>query len=124
MLASLVIFRNGILSSGDAVAGNDDWTTCCHRRMSAGRVKNQWITTTSLLFPDLVPAMNPYQGLVLFLTALAVNIIGGLIPVVGWFLLIPLLNVVVLVLAIIGIINAAQRKTVPLPLIGKFQLIK
>jgi uncharacterized membrane protein len=64
------------------------------------------------------------QGLVLFLTALAVNIIGGLIPVVGWFLLIPLLNVAVLVLAIIGIINAAQRKTVPLPLIGKFQLIK
>ena len=64
------------------------------------------------------------QGLVLFLTALAVNIIGGLIPVVGWFVLIPLLNAAVLVLAIIGIIHAAQKKMVPLPLIGKFELIK
>lgn len=64
------------------------------------------------------------QGLTLFLTALAFNIIGGLIPVVGWFILIPVLNAVVVVFAIYGIINAAQKKMVPLPLIGKFQLIK
>lgn len=64
------------------------------------------------------------QGLVLFLTALVVNILGGFIPVVGWFFLIPLLNLAVMVFAIIGIINAAQKKMVPLPLIGKFQLIK
>lgn len=64
------------------------------------------------------------QGLVLFLTALAVNIIGGLIPVVGWFFLIPLLNLAILIFAVIGIINAAQKKTAALPLIGKIQLIK
>ncbi|MEN6351698.1 MAG: hypothetical protein ABFD08_20200 [Syntrophomonas sp.] len=64
------------------------------------------------------------QGLVLFLTALVVNIIGGLIPVVGWFFLIPLLNLGIMGFAIIGIINAAQKKMAPLPLIGKFQLIK
>lgn len=64
------------------------------------------------------------QGLVLFLTALAVNIIGGLIPVIGWFILIPLFNVVVLILAVMGIVNAAQKKTAPLPLIGRFQIIK
>lgn len=64
------------------------------------------------------------QGLTLFLTAIAVNIIGTIIPIIGWFLIIPLGNLAVLVLAIIGIINAAQGNMKSLPLIGKFQLLK
>lgn len=62
------------------------------------------------------------QGLVLFLGALVVNFVGTLIPIIGWFLIVPLGNLFILVLAIIGIINALQGTTKPLPLIGGIQL--
>lgn len=62
------------------------------------------------------------QGLVLFLGALVVNFVGTLIPIIGWFLIVPLGNLFILVLAIIGIINALQGTTKPLPLIGRIQL--
>lgn len=64
------------------------------------------------------------QGLVLFLTALAVNIVGRIIPFIGWTLIIPLGGLCVFVLAIIGIINAANGQQKPLPLIGNIQIIK
>jgi uncharacterized membrane protein len=63
------------------------------------------------------------QGLILFLFALAANIILGIIPIIGWLLL-PVANLVVLILAIIGIINAANGEMKPLPVIGKYQLLK
>jgi uncharacterized membrane protein len=64
------------------------------------------------------------QGLVLFLTALLVNVVGGIIPLLGWFVILPLGNLCVLILAIIGIINAAQKQVKPLPVLGKIELIK
>ncbi|TNJ59525.1 hypothetical protein FE784_37210 [Paenibacillus hemerocallicola] len=64
------------------------------------------------------------QGLILFLVALGVNIVGGVIPVIGALLIIPLGNLCVFVLMILGIINAANGKQAPLPLIGNFQIIK
>lgn len=64
------------------------------------------------------------QGLILFLAALFINVIGTIIPIIGWFILIPIGNLLVLVYAVIGIINALNGQTKPLPLIGKFQLIK
>lgn len=64
------------------------------------------------------------QGLVLFLTALLVNVVGGIIPIIGWFIIIPLGNLLILILAIIGIVHAAQKQVKPLPWIGKFEIIK
>lgn len=64
------------------------------------------------------------QGLILFLVALGVNIVGGIIPFLGPLLIIPLGNLCVFVLMILGIINAANGKQAPLPLIGNFQIIK
>lgn len=64
------------------------------------------------------------QGLVLFLAAAIVNIIGSIIPIIGWFIIIPLVNLGILVLAIIGIINAANGDSKPLPLIGGINIIK
>ncbi|MGC5327837.1 DUF4870 domain-containing protein [Brevibacillus sp. SYSU BS000544] len=64
------------------------------------------------------------QGLILFLAALFINVIGTIIPIIGWFILIPIGNLLVLVYAVMGIINALNGQTKPLPLIGKFQLIK
>lgn len=64
------------------------------------------------------------QGLVLFLAAVVINIVGGIIPFIGWFLILPFGWIAVLVFAIIGIINASKGEMKPLPLIGGISIIK
>jgi len=59
------------------------------------------------------------QGLVLFIA----EIIGWfltMIPVIGWFVVGPILWIVWTVLIIIGIVNVVKGKQTPLPIIGKF----
>lgn len=63
------------------------------------------------------------QGLLLLILAIAVNVIGGLVPLLG-FILVPIGSLVVLVLFVMGIINASNGVMKPLPLIGNFTLIK
>lgn len=64
------------------------------------------------------------QGLNLFLLAVAVSIVGTIIPFLGWFLILPFGHLAVLIFVIMGIINASKGEMKPLPLIGKFELIK
>lgn len=64
------------------------------------------------------------QGLVLFLVAVVINVVGSIIPLIGWLLILPLGNLLIFVLAIIGIINAAKGESKRLPITGKFDLIK
>ena len=73
------------------------------------------------------------QGLILFIATLAMNVLGSIISVAGvlFGLLSGLLGVVVgaadiflLVVAIMGIVNAAQGEMQELPLIGHFKLLK
>jgi uncharacterized membrane protein len=63
------------------------------------------------------------QGLTLFLCAVAANVVLGIIPILGWVLL-PFANLFILILAIIGIVNAAGGRKKPLPLIGGITLLK
>jgi len=63
------------------------------------------------------------QQLNLLLAAVIVNIVGGVIPFIGWFIILPLGCIFLLVVAIIGIINAAKGTMKELPLIGGFKLI-
>ncbi|GGA07994.1 hypothetical protein GCM10008018_62150 [Paenibacillus marchantiophytorum] len=63
------------------------------------------------------------QGLTLLVTAVIVNVILGIIPFIGWILL-PLANLAIFILAILGIVAAAQGQAKPLPLIGKYTLLK
>ncbi len=63
------------------------------------------------------------QALVLLITAIAGNVILGLIPIIGWLLL-PLFGLIVLVLAIMGLINGFAGNAKQLPIIGKFTIIK
>jgi uncharacterized membrane protein len=63
------------------------------------------------------------QGLVLFLTSLALNVVLTFIPIIGWMLL-PFAYIAILAFAIIGIINAANGHNKPLPLIGGITLLK
>jgi len=64
------------------------------------------------------------QQLNLLLAAIAVNIVGTIIPILGWFIILPLGSLALIVLAILGIINAAKGEMKKLPLIGGFNLIK
>lgn len=64
------------------------------------------------------------QGLVLFLAAIAVNVVGGIVPIIGWFIILPIGNLLIFILAIIGIINAAKGEAKQLPLIGGITILK
>lgn len=82
------------------------------------------------LIPLLAAKESPFakfhtnQGLLVFLAAAAVNIVGGIIPFIGWILIIPLGNLAILVLGIMGIINAANGKAKKLPVIGNIEILK
>ncbi|MDP1884463.1 MAG: DUF4870 domain-containing protein [Candidatus Moranbacteria bacterium] len=64
------------------------------------------------------------QQLNLLLAAIAVNIVGTIIPFLGWFIILPLGSIALIVIAIMGIINAVKGEMKALPLIGGFSLIK
>ncbi len=64
------------------------------------------------------------QQLNLLLAGFIVSTLGGIIPVLGWFIILPLGMIASLVLAVIGVINASKGEMKELPLIGGFQLIK
>lgn len=64
------------------------------------------------------------QALLLLITSLAVSVVGTIIPFLGWFLILPLGFIFVLILFIMGIVNALNGKTQRLPLIGGFDILK
>lgn len=63
------------------------------------------------------------QSLLLLITAIAGNMILGMIPVIGWILL-PFFGMGILVLGIMGLINGFGGKEKQLPIIGKFTILK
>ncbi|KKT78703.1 MAG: hypothetical protein UW75_C0040G0005 [Parcubacteria group bacterium GW2011_GWF2_44_8] len=60
------------------------------------------------------------QAIVLVLAAVAVSVVGSIIPFIGWFLIAPLGSVAILVLWVIGIINALNGEEKELPVIGSY----
>ncbi len=99
--------------------------------------KNKLMAIVGYILPILffVPLVNeasknsPFakfhanQQLVLLIAAIAVDIVGSVIPLLGWFIILPIGSVVIVVLAILGIVNAAKGETKPLPIIGGFKII-
>jgi len=87
------------------------------------------------LVPYLAAKESPFakyhanQGCILCIIEVALMIVAtifGWIPVIGWILAILayLLSLGCLILAIIGILNAANGEAKELPLIGKYQILK
>jgi uncharacterized membrane protein len=64
------------------------------------------------------------QQLMILIAAIIVNIVGGVIPFIGWFIIFPFGNLFLIILAIMGIINSAKGEMKKLPIIGGFQIIK
>ncbi|WP_019533422.1 hypothetical protein [Paenibacillus ginsengihumi] len=92
---------------------------------------NRWIAAVSylLFFLPLLAAkqsrfamFHANQALTLLLAAIAANIVLGWIPIVGAFLL-SLINLGLLVLVIIGILNATSGLMKPLPIIGSIKIL-
>jgi len=75
--------------------------------------------------PLLVDSKNEFgrfhsnQGLLIFILSIVASIVGSIIPILGW-----VGSILVLVLAIIGIINASKEEMKELPLIGSIKIIK
>ncbi len=63
------------------------------------------------------------QALLLFIVAIAGNIILGIIPIIGW-LLMPLFAVAIFIFAIVGLVNGFSGKAKRLPVFGKFDILK
>lgn len=64
------------------------------------------------------------QQLNLLLTSIAVNIVGTIIPIIGWFIILPLGSIFVIFLVIVGAIGAYKGEMKKLPLVGGFEFIK
>ena len=64
------------------------------------------------------------QQLVLLIAAIAINIAGSVIPFLGWFIILPLGSIFLIVAAIMGLVRAAKGEMKKLPLIGGFEIIK
>ncbi len=65
------------------------------------------------------------QGLLLLIAGIAGSIICGmLIFLVIGLVLLPIYNIAIFVLAILGIVNALNGKAKDLPIIGKFRIIQ
>lgn len=63
------------------------------------------------------------QQLILLIASIGVSVIGSIIPILGWFIILPLGSIAIFVLAIIGLINAAKGQMKELPFIGSFKII-
>jgi uncharacterized membrane protein len=59
------------------------------------------------------------ESIALVIVAVVINIVGSIIPVLGWFVILPLGGLFVFVLWIIGIYKAATGEQKSLPLTGK-----
>lgn len=63
------------------------------------------------------------QSLVLLIAWVVVMVFGTLVPAIGWILS-PLAGLFILILWIMGIINASRGEMKPLPLIGNITILK
>lgn len=63
------------------------------------------------------------QGLLLLIASIVGSLVLGMIPFVGWVLLL-FYPIVILVFGIMGLVNGFGGKAKPLPIIGKYTIIK
>jgi uncharacterized membrane protein len=60
------------------------------------------------------------QSLVLLIISISLQIVGTILPVIGWFIILPLASLFTLIWAIIGIVYAASGEIKELPIIGGY----
>ena len=73
---------------------------------------------------DKFAVFHANQGLLLLIATVVINAIGSIIPVIGWFIILPLGGIFTLVLFILGVVSALKGEEKRLPLFGNFDLLK
>lgn len=63
------------------------------------------------------------QGFLLFLFSVIGQIVGGIVPIIGWFVIIPLVWLAAIIFLILGIINASSGQMKELPIIGQYHIL-
>ena len=63
------------------------------------------------------------QGLILLIVSVVGNIVLSFIPIIGWILL-PIFNLAIFIVAILGLVNALNGKASELPIIGGYEILK
>jgi uncharacterized membrane protein len=63
------------------------------------------------------------QALVLLLAWIIGSFVSGFIPIIGWFLIGPLIAIACVIFLILGIVNASNGEMKELPLIGGIHLL-
>lgn len=90
-----------------------------------------WLIPLLVEKNDKVVRFHVNQGIVLFIFdiigSIAVGILSAIfvfIPVISFLGVVIAFGILCFVLMIIGIVNAANKSEKPLPIIGKFQILK
>jgi len=73
---------------------------------------------------SLFAMFHANQQLSLLIATIIIHLVGTFIPILGWFVILPLGLLAMIVIAIIGAVRAANGEMRPLPLIGGFSIIK
>ena len=60
------------------------------------------------------------QSLVLVISSIIINFVGGIVPIIGWFIILPIGNLIIFIFWIIGLISAISGNEKELPVIGQF----
>jgi uncharacterized membrane protein len=60
------------------------------------------------------------QSLTVLIAGVAVSVVGSIIPFLGWLLILPFGSLLVMVLWVMGVINALNGVKKEVPLIGKY----
>ncbi len=63
------------------------------------------------------------QGLLLLLFGVIGNIVGGLIPFIGWLLILPAVVILSIVFFIMGLVNASKGEMKELPIFGSIHIL-
>lgn len=61
------------------------------------------------------------QGVVLFIAWVIVTIVGTIIPFLGWMIILPIGNIIITVIAIVGIIKALMGEFWEIPVLGAYR---
>lgn len=75
-----------------------------------------WLVPLLTLKDNEFAKFHVKQGIVLTIYGFGIGVVGGGIPFLGWFIVAPVGSIIILILAIMGIVNALGGKFWKCPL--------
>lgn len=82
------------------------------------------------LVPLLAAKDSPFaqyhakQSINLFIVGFIGAVVGGIIPILGWLIITPIVSIAWLILAIMGLVSALNGEKKELPIVGALKIVK